>query len=86
MMHFDLTSRPHHYAALILVQAGLMSVFFTAHDPFMKIATAIGVGVAYALWGILTHAKDRSPVRLVLEYCLVGLLGTLILLFLIQEL
>ncbi|PWU22496.1 hypothetical protein C5B42_05775 [Candidatus Cerribacteria bacterium 'Amazon FNV 2010 28 9'] len=84
MVHQELTQHPYHYTALIIIEALLLSLYTTTTDSLLKTIFAILVGSAYAIWGISVHAGSIRTPRLVLEYAIVGLLGTLMLSFLIS--
>jgi hypothetical protein len=85
MIHRELTKHPHHYSLLIVFEALLLTLFLSSRDQTLQILLALLVGVAYFFWGILTHAGELRTSRLMLEYAIVGLLASLMLIILTQN-
>lgn len=80
MVAKDLSSRSHHYALLIVVEAVLLGLYIATTSSAVRIIVAILTGVFYTLWGIYAHRDEIVTNRLVLEYSAVGILASLMLL------
>lgn len=85
MVHEELTKHSHHYSLLIVVESVLLTLFLSLHDQTLQTVVALTIGVAYFFWGVITHAKEIQTTRLMLEYAVVGLLASLMLVILIQN-
>jgi hypothetical protein len=85
MLHREITKHKYHYSALIIVEAILLSIFVTNKDQLVQLMAAIGVGVLYFCWGVITHAGQIRTPRLMLEYAVVGLMGSLMLIVLLKS-
>ncbi len=85
LLHQDLSAHKYHYTLLIIVEAILLSVFVGSKDQVVQILAAFSVGLFYTAWGILSHAGELKTIRLMLEYAVVGLLGSLMLVILVKS-
>ncbi len=74
--------RHYHFLILLLLLGGGM-VAFSLASPHRQLQLGIGIGVTivYVAWGVIHHLLegDLHP-KVVLEYGLVGLIATLVLL------
>lgn len=85
MLHKELTKHKYHYTLLIIAEAILLSVFVGSKDQLVQVLCAVSVGIFYFFWGIITHAGQIRTARLMLEYAVVGLLGSSMLLVLVKS-
>lgn len=85
MIHHELNAHKYHYTLLILIESILLSLFVTTKDQVIQLIFAVLIGVFYFLWGVRTHTGVYRPLRLMLEYAVVGLLATVILVVLIKS-
>lgn len=85
MLHQEITTHKYHYTLLIVAEAVLLSVFIGSHDQLIQLLAAIAVGAFYFIWGVITHAGRITTLSLMLEYAVVGLLGTIMLFVLIKS-
>ena len=83
MLHKDVIHHKYHYGLLIVIEAILLSLFVTSHDQVTQGIIALTIGIFYFFWGVGTHAGSYRPLRLMLEYAVVGLLASVILIILI---
>lgn len=84
MIRHELTKRSHHYSILVLGLAFLLSLFLFVRSESSQMLTAFAVGLFYFLWGVFTHKGEITTLRLVLEYAVIGLLASVILISLIN--
>ncbi len=75
----------YHYSLLVVVEAILLSLFVGSKDTLTQIVTALAVGIFYFVWGVITHAGQIRTPRLMLEYAVVGMLGTVMLIILTKS-
>ena len=63
----------------ILVSVAIvLTLYFNGNKPFQQVIV-IGLSILYIAWGILHHLKEKTLRRqIILEYVLFGLLGSLI--------
>ncbi len=63
----------------ILVSVAIvLTLYFNGNKPFQQVIV-IGLSILYIVWGILHHLKEKTLQRqIILEYVLFGLLGSLI--------
>lgn len=80
MIHQELTQKPHHYAVLLIGESLLFTAFVSTRDPVIQLLLSWAIGVFYFFWGVFSHEKALRTGRLMLEYALVGLLATMLLL------
>jgi hypothetical protein len=85
MIHRELSRHPHHYSLLIVIESVLLSLFLTQHDSTIQFLLAFLIGIFYFGWGIMTHAGEVKPLRLMLEYAVVGLLASTMLTILVSN-
>lgn len=85
MLQKELYDHSHHYSLLIVLEAFLLSAFIVVEAVWLRILVALSIGILYALWGIYAHKGQLTTVRLVLEYALVGLLASTMLIVLISN-
>ncbi len=85
MLQKDIEQHKYHYSSLIIVEAILLSIFVGSKDQVMQVVAAITVGAFYFIWGVITHAGQLKTPRLMLEYAVVGLLGSLMLIVLLKS-
>ncbi len=72
-----------HLPAYIILGVILTTLGLTYFQfPYLRITSAILMGVSYFLWGIVMHFKDKTlHLPVVLEYLGLSLLGIMILIF-----
>lgn len=73
----------YHYALLIFIQSLLLTIFVATRDQLLQHIAAVCIGVFYFLWGVIVHTGTLLTVRLMLEYAVIGFLGSVILIVLI---
>ncbi len=83
MLAQELRTHKYHYALLIILEALLLSLFVTTKDQLLQLILAVSVGLFYFTWGIVTHAGRLHTLRLMLEYAVVGLLASTMLVILV---
>lgn len=86
MIARELHKHKHYYALLIIGEAILLGLFVTLNTSSVRMFIAFLVGIAYFLWGTVTHKGEVRTLRLVLEYAFIGLLATVILIAIINNL
>ncbi len=86
MIKRELQKRSHHYILLIVGEAILFSSFVFVKNSPLQSFLAVVIGLFYFLWGVFTHQKEIKTFRLMLEYAVVGMLATVMLLSLLQRL
>lgn len=85
MIKHEFSRHRYHYTLLIIVEAIILSLFINTHDQLMQIFLAITVGAFYFLWGVITHAGSYRPMRLMLEYAVIGLFASVMLIVLVKS-
>ncbi len=86
MIGRELHIHKHHYATLVIGQSILLSLFVMTKDAQIQILVAVFCGLFYFSWGVLTHRHEIRTLRLVLEYAFIGLLATVMLCALVNNL
>lgn len=85
MIHKELTEHKYHYTLLIIIESILLTLFVSTKDQVIQILCAVCIGIFYFIWGVSTHKGSYRPLRLMLEYAVVGLLATVILILLVKS-
>ena len=63
-------------ALIIILSAGLMSIYFLKGNLSYQFAAGIVTAISYMFWGILYHSiKGDLHKKIIVEYILVSLLG-----------
>jgi len=69
--------------AIILV-TGVFTFWTAQNDKMMQLYIGIATSVAYVIWGIIFHGLDGDlHPKIVIEYCLVGLIAVILLMTLL---
>jgi len=56
----------------------ILTLYFNGNKLFQQVVV-IGLSILYIVWGILHHLKEKTlQTQIILEYVLFGLLGSLI--------
>lgn len=86
-MHKNSTFHTIHYFFLLLIFVIGTGLFFSFHfDRFLQFLVIVATAFAYFLWGIIHHyLEDNLYFKVVVEYFLIALLGTIVLLSLIYR-
>ena len=76
----DIRDNTSHYIVLGMILAfGLLAFSYFNYDFLLQRMVAATIGILYIFWGIGHHIMvDKITSKIVLEYCLVALLGYLI--------
>lgn len=75
-----------YYLAFISVElSGLFGVFYFSYDKYLQLLVVSLMALFYVVWATLHHLlhHDLHP-KVVLEYILIGILGVLVVLFIIK--
>lgn len=85
MIAKEFQQRYAHYGLLLFVICGLFSSYLFVQDNLVRYILSFLIGVAYVSWGIWTHRGEMTTLRLLLEYVVIGVLGSVILLVLTKR-
>ncbi len=86
-MHQDSKIHTLHYFLLLAIFVlATLSFFIFQFERLMQVYVVIVTAFAYFLWGIIHHyLEDNLYLKVVVEYFLIALLGSLVLIFLIYR-
>ncbi len=76
----EIRNHPQHYLALSLILTfGALGIVFFRFDKLLLNISIYSFGALYVAWGIFHHrSQHHIRPKVVLEYILVALLGTII--------
>ncbi len=74
----------HYLALLAILSIGFGFFWMFNYNREAQIGVTLALSAAYALWGIVHHLlKKELHLRIILEYILVALLASLLVIFLL---
>ena len=70
---------PHYLSLIGILVAGFFAFIWFSYDPYFQLGVTVAVAVSYVIWGVVHHYIHRDlNLAVILEYCAVGALGTVI--------
>lgn len=76
----------HYFFLLSIFSLAIAFFFIFQFERLMQVYVIIATAFAYFLWGIIHHyLEDNLYLKVVIEYFLIALLGSLVLIFLIYR-
>ena len=74
----------HYLALMAILSVGLGAFFFFGYNRPAQIGIIIVLSAAYVIWGIIHHSlKKEFHLKIFLEYFMVAVLASLVVIFLL---
>lgn len=74
----------HYLALMAILSVGLGAFLFFSYNHSAQIGIIIALSAAYVVWGIIHHTlKKELHLRIILEYFLVAVLASIVVIFLL---
>ena len=78
--------RPHFVLLIAILAIGAAFTLLFSHQQNLQIASVIATSIAYVLWGIIHHYKEKHlHTEIIIEYILIALFGATILISIILQ-